>query len=139
LSVRPGHIDHGSLRWSALTGTHPDRRRKKSADGITIDLGFEVLEASGVRFGLVAVPGHERSSATCAGEREFDLVRWSSPPTNPSKRKARAFRYLRLSRGEARRRALTKSDSSMQTLPAWFASKWKNTCALFLEGATILP
>ncbi len=56
-----GHIDHGkSTLVEALTGTHPDRLEEEKRRGITIDLGFAFLEESGVRFGFVDVPGHER-------------------------------------------------------------------------------
>jgi len=56
-----GHIDHGkSTLVEALTGTHPDRLEEEKRRGITIDLGFAFLEASGVRFAFVDVPGHER-------------------------------------------------------------------------------
>lgn len=56
-----GHIDHGkSALVRALTGTDPDRLKEEKARGITIDLGFAHLDAGGVSFSFVDVPGHER-------------------------------------------------------------------------------
>jgi len=71
-----GHIDHGkSSLVEALTGTHPDRLEEEKRRGITIDLGFAFLEESGVRFGFVDVPGHERFvSNMLAGAAGVDLV-----------------------------------------------------------------
>ncbi len=71
-----GHIDHGkSSLVEALTGTHPDRLEEEKRRGITIDLGFAFLEESGVRFGFVDVPGHERFvSNMLAGAASVDLV-----------------------------------------------------------------
>jgi selenocysteine-specific elongation factor len=71
-----GHIDHGkSTLIEALTGTHPDRLEEEKRRGITIDLGFAFLEESGVRFGFVDVPGHERFVKNMlAGASGIDLV-----------------------------------------------------------------
>jgi selenocysteine-specific elongation factor len=71
-----GHIDHGkSSLIEALTGTHPDRLEEEKRRGITIDLGFAFLEESGVHFGFVDVPGHERFVKNMlAGAAGIDLV-----------------------------------------------------------------
>ena len=71
-----GHIDHGkSALVEALTGTHPDRLAEEKRRGITIDLGFAFLEAEGVRFGFIDVPGHERFvSNMLAGAVGIDLL-----------------------------------------------------------------
>jgi selenocysteine-specific elongation factor len=71
-----GHIDHGkSSLVEALTGTHPDRLEEEKRRGITIDLGFAFLEESGVRFGFVDVPGHERFVGNMlAGAAGIDIV-----------------------------------------------------------------
>ena len=71
-----GHIDHGkSSLVEALTGTHPDRLEEEKRRGITIDLGFAFLEDSGIRFGFVDVPGHERFVGNMlAGAAGIDLV-----------------------------------------------------------------
>src|SRR6266481_3952736 len=71
-----GHIDHGkSSLVEALTGTHPDRLEEEKRRGITIDLGFAFLEESGVRFGFVDVPGHERFVGNMlAGAAGIDMV-----------------------------------------------------------------
>lgn len=44
----------------ALTGIDTDRLEEEKRRGISIDLGFAHMEAGGVRFGFVDVPGHER-------------------------------------------------------------------------------
>ena len=60
-----GHVDHGkSALVRALTGVDPDRLPEEKARGITIDLGFAVLDLPGpdattLRLGIVDVPGHE--------------------------------------------------------------------------------
>src|SRR5215470_17343980 len=71
-----GHIDHGkSSLVEALTGTHPDRLEEEKRRGITIDLGFAFLQESGVRFGFVDVPGHERFVKNMlAGTSGIDVV-----------------------------------------------------------------
>src|SRR5262245_4525085 len=71
-----GHIDHGkSSLVEALTGTHPDRLQEEKRRGITIDLGFAFLEETGVHFGFVDVPGHERFVGNMlAGAAGIDLV-----------------------------------------------------------------
>ncbi len=71
-----GHIDHGkSALVRALTGTDPDRLKEEKARGITIDLGFAHLEAGGINFAFVDVPGHERFVKNMlAGAGGIDLV-----------------------------------------------------------------
>ena len=65
IAATAGHVDHGkSALVKALTGTDPDRLPEEKARGITIDLGFALLETVGTdgpafRLGLVDVPGHE--------------------------------------------------------------------------------
>ncbi|MBN2448622.1 MAG: selenocysteine-specific translation elongation factor [Phycisphaerae bacterium] len=56
-----GHIDHGKSRLVlALTGTDPDQLAEEKARGMTIDLGFAVMDIDDGRIYLVDVPGHER-------------------------------------------------------------------------------
>ena len=57
-----GHVDHGkSALIKALTGTDTDRLKEEKARGISIDLGFAVMELSpDIITGIVDVPGHER-------------------------------------------------------------------------------
>lgn len=71
-----GHIDHGKTALvRALTGIDPDRLEEEKRRGITIDLGFAHLEAGGVRFGFVDVPGHERFVKNMlAGAGGIDMV-----------------------------------------------------------------
>jgi selenocysteine-specific elongation factor len=57
-----GHIDHGkTLLIKMLTGIDTDRLKDEKKRGISIELGFASLTLpSGVRCGVVDVPGHER-------------------------------------------------------------------------------
>lgn len=71
-----GHIDHGKTALvRALTGTDTDRLPEEKARGITIDLGFALLELpGGRRLSVVDVPGHERFVRTMvAGATGIDL------------------------------------------------------------------
>ena len=56
-----GHIDHGKTSLiRALTGTNTDRLPEEKKRGITIELGYAVMELDDFRFGIVDVPGHEK-------------------------------------------------------------------------------
>jgi selenocysteine-specific elongation factor len=57
-----GHIDHGkTLLIKMLTGIDTDRLKEERERGISIELGFASLTTpSGIRCGVVDVPGHER-------------------------------------------------------------------------------
>jgi len=56
-----GHIDHGKPSLvKALTGIDCDRLPEEKARGITIDIGFAILDLPPYRLGIVDVPGHER-------------------------------------------------------------------------------
>src|SRR5262249_54511833 len=55
-----GHIDHGKTTLvKALTGIDCDRLPEEKARGITIDIGFAILDLTPYRLGIVDVPGHE--------------------------------------------------------------------------------
>ncbi|MEO5989615.1 MAG: GTP-binding protein, partial [Candidatus Eisenbacteria bacterium] len=72
-----GHIDHGKTALvRRLTGVDTDRLPEEKKRGISIDLGFAPLTTpSGVRVGLVDVPGHERFVKNMlAGVGGVDLV-----------------------------------------------------------------
>ncbi len=57
-----GHIDHGkTLLIKLLTGVDTDRLKEERERGISIELGFASMTTpSGVRCGVIDVPGHER-------------------------------------------------------------------------------
>ncbi len=57
-----GHIDHGkTLLIKMLTGVDTDRLKEERERGISIELGFASLTTpSGIRCGVIDVPGHER-------------------------------------------------------------------------------
>ena len=72
-----GHIDHGKTSLvRSLTGFDTDRLKEEKERGITIELGFAPLTLpSGLRVGLVDVPGHERFVRNMvAGATGIDLV-----------------------------------------------------------------
>src|SRR5438132_5982540 len=72
-----GHIDHGKTAMvRRLTGVDTDRLPEEKARGISIDLGFAPLVTpTGIRVGLVDVPGHERFVKNMlAGVGGIDLV-----------------------------------------------------------------
>ncbi|UCF88935.1 MAG: selenocysteine-specific translation elongation factor [bacterium] len=72
-----GHIDHGKTSLvKVLTGIDTDRLKEEKERGITIELGFAPLTLpSGMRLGLVDVPGHERFVRNMvAGATGIDLV-----------------------------------------------------------------
>jgi selenocysteine-specific elongation factor len=71
-----GHIDHGKTSLvKALTGIDCDRLPEEKARGITIDIGFAVLELPPFRIGIVDVPGHERFVKNMlAGATGIDLA-----------------------------------------------------------------
>ena len=72
-----GHIDHGKTSLiKALTGIETDRLKEEKQRGITIELGFAPITLpSGLRLGLVDVPGHERFVKNMvAGATGIDLV-----------------------------------------------------------------
>src|ERR1043166_276120 len=71
-----GHIDHGKTSLvKALTGIDCDRLPEEKARGITIDIGFAILDLGPFRLGIVDVPGHERFVKNMlAGATGIDLV-----------------------------------------------------------------
>jgi selenocysteine-specific elongation factor len=71
-----GHIDHGKTSLvKALTGIDCDRLPEEKARGITIDIGFAILDLPPFRLGIVDVPGHERFVKNMlAGATGIDLA-----------------------------------------------------------------
>lgn len=71
-----GHIDHGKTTLvKALTGIDCDRLPEEKARGITIDIGFAILDLPPYRLGIVDVPGHERFVKNMlAGATGIDLA-----------------------------------------------------------------
>lgn len=72
-----GHIDHGKTALvRALTGVDTDRLKVEKERGITTELGFTFLDLpSGIRMGIVDVPGHEKFvKHMVAGVWGIDLV-----------------------------------------------------------------
>ena len=138
-----GHIDHGkSTLVEALTGTHPDRLEEEKRRGITIDLGFAFLEAGGVQFGFVDVPGHERFVRNMlAGVGGIDLVLLvvaADESVMPQTREHFDIcRLLGIPRGLV---ALTKSDAAdADTLGLARIETEELVRGSFLEGAPIVP
>jgi selenocysteine-specific elongation factor len=72
-----GHIDHGKTALiKLLTGIETDRLKQEKERGISIELGFASLSLpSGMRLGVVDVPGHERFIKNMlAGVGGIDLI-----------------------------------------------------------------
>lgn len=72
-----GHIDHGKTAFvRALSGIECDRLQEEKSRGITIVLGYaHMLLPSGIKVGIVDVPGHERFvSRMVAGATGIDVV-----------------------------------------------------------------
>jgi selenocysteine-specific elongation factor len=71
-----GHIDHGKTSLvKALTGIDCDRLPEEKSRGITIDIGFAILDLPPYRLGIVDVPGHERFIKNMlAGATGIDLA-----------------------------------------------------------------
>jgi selenocysteine-specific elongation factor len=71
-----GHIDHGKTTLvKALTGIDCDRLPEEKKRGITIDIGFAILDLPPYRLGIVDVPGHERFVKNMlAGATGIDLA-----------------------------------------------------------------
>ena len=138
-----GHIDHGkSSLVEALTGTHPDRLEEEKRRGITIDLGFAFLQESGLRFGFVDVPGHERFVGNMlAGAAGIDLVLLVIAADESIKPQTREHfdicRLLGIERGLV---ALTKTDlvdaDSLELVRLELEDFLRGS---FLENAPIVP
>jgi len=139
-----GHIDHGkSALVRALTGTDPDRLEEEQRRGMTIDLGFAHFDLpSGVRVGIVDVPGHERLVKTMlAGAAGVDLVLLvvaADEGIMPQTREhLDILRFLRVRRGIV---VLTKIDLVPNV--DWLALVREEIAGLvrgtFLEGAPVI-
>ncbi|HEU5393646.1 MAG TPA: selenocysteine-specific translation elongation factor, partial [Candidatus Methylomirabilis sp.] len=139
-----GHIDHGKTSLvKALTGIDTDRLKEEKERGISIELGFAHLTlASGLRLGIVDVPGHERFVKTMlAGVGGIDLVVLviaADEGIMPQTREhLHICRLLQIPRGLV---ALTKRDL---VDPDWLEMVAEEIRIFlkgtFLEGAPILP
>src|SRR5437763_5123198 len=108
-----GHIDHGKTSLvKALTGIDCDRLPEEKKRGITIDIGFAILDLPPFRLGIVDVPGHERFVKNMlAGATGIDLavlVVAADDSVMPQTREhLEILRLLGLRHGVV---ALTKSD-----------------------------
>ena len=72
-----GHIDHGKTALvEALTGRNTDRLEEERRRGISIELGYALLDlGDGLELSIVDVPGHERFVRTMvAGATGIDLA-----------------------------------------------------------------
>jgi len=139
-----GHIDHGkSALVKALSGIDPDRLEEEKRRGMTIDLGFAHVDLpSGLRVGLVDVPGHERLIRNMlAGATGIDLVLLvvaADEGVMPQTREhLDILRFLRLDRGIV---VLSKID--LVADPEWRELVVEDIRATvagsFLEGAPCL-
>src|SRR6059036_3256701 len=137
-----GHIDHGKTSLvKALTGIDCDRLPEEKARGITIDIGFAILDLGDYRLGIVDVPGHERFVKNMlAGATGIDLallVVAADDSVMPQTREhLEILRLLGLPSGLV---ALTKCDLAD---PSWLALVEEDVKSLvagsFLEGAAVV-
>lgn len=140
-----GHIDHGkSALVRALTGIDPDRLAEEQRRGMTLDLGFAHLDLpSGVRMGIVDVPGHEALIHNMlAGAGGIDLVMLVVAADEGAMPQTREhldiLRFLNLSGGLV---ALNKIDLPLD--PEWVSAVRDDIAQLVagtpLDGAPIIP
>lgn len=108
-----GHIDHGKTSLiRALTGVNTDRLPEEKKRGITIELGFALLDLGEFRMGVVDVPGHEKFVRNMlAGATGMDVVMLVVAADDSIKQQTREhLEILRLLNLPAGVIAITKSD-----------------------------
>ena len=108
-----GHIDHGKTSLiGALTGVNTDRLPEEKKRGITIELGFALLEMGDYRMGIVDVPGHEKFVRNMlAGATGMDIAMLVVAADDSIKQQTREhLEILRLLNLPAGVIALTKVD-----------------------------
>src|SRR5437588_7647361 len=138
-----GHIDHGKTSLvKALTGIDCDRLPEEKARGITIDIGFAILDLGDYRLGIVDVPGHERFVKNMlAGATGIDLallVIAADDSVMPQTREhLEILRLLGLRHGVI---ALTKCDLVDETTREVVELEIRDLVqGTFLESAPIIP
>jgi selenocysteine-specific elongation factor len=138
-----GHIDHGKTSLvKALTGIDCDRLPEEKARGITIDIGFAILDVPPYRLGIVDVPGHERFVKNMlAGATGIDLallVVAADDSVMPQTREhLEILRLLGLRHGLI---ALTKCDLVDETTREVVELEVRDLVrGTFLENAPLLP
>src|SRR5438067_9836776 len=137
-----GHIDHGKTSLvKALTGIDCDRLPEEKARGISIDIGFAILDLGEFRVGIVDVPGHQRFIKNMlAGATGIDLailVVAADDSVMPQTREhLEILRLLGLRHGVI---ALTKSDLADETTREVVELEIRELVAgSFLENAPII-
>jgi selenocysteine-specific elongation factor len=138
-----GHIDHGKTSLvKALTGIDCDRLPEEKARGITIDIGFAILDLPPYRLGIVDVPGHERFVKNMlAGATGIDLallVVAADDSVMPQTREhLEILRLLGLRHGLI---ALTKCDLVDETTREVVELEVRDLVrGTFLENAPLIP
>jgi selenocysteine-specific elongation factor len=139
-----GHIDHGKTALvKALTGVDTDRLKVEKERGITTELGFTYLHLpSGIRLGIIDVPGHERFvKHMVAGVWGIDLVALivaADEGVMPqTKEHLDICKLLQVKKGLV---VLTKIDLVDADLLELVKEEVKEIVeGTFLEGAPILP
>jgi selenocysteine-specific elongation factor len=138
-----GHIDHGKTSLvKALTGIDCDRLPEEKARGITIDIGFAILDLPPFRLGIVDVPGHERFVKNMlAGATGIDLavlVVAADDSVMPQTREhLEILRLLGLRHGVI---ALTKCDLVDETTREVVELEIRELVqGTFLENAPLIP
>src|SRR3982750_69216 len=134
-----GHVDHGKT-WlvRALTGKDTDRLPEEHERGISIELGYALLELpSGRRLSVVDVPGHERFVRTMvAGATGVDLfllcVAADDGVMPQTQEHMAVLRHLGVSDGVV---AITKSDTGEPELAAEEAAELAPAAAIVQVSA----
>lgn len=139
-----GHIDHGKTAFiKALTGIECDLLREEKRRGITIVLGYAHMHLpSGIKVGIVDVPGHERFvNRMVAGAAGIDVVALIVAADEGIKPQTREHLYiceiLGIRKGIV---VLNKKDLvDDELLLLQMEEIEKFTAGTFLEGAPVIP
>jgi selenocysteine-specific elongation factor len=139
-----GHIDHGKTAFiKALTGIECDLLQEEKRRGITIVLGYAHMRLpSGIKVGIVDVPGHERFvNRMVAGAAGIDVVALLVAADERIKPQTLEHLYiceiLGIRKGIV---VLNKKDLvDDEMLLLQMAEIEKFTAGTFLEGAPIIP
>lgn len=139
-----GHVDHGKTTLvKTLTGVDLDTLPEEKARGMTINLGFTSFDTpSGLRIGVVDVPGHRRFIKTMlAGAHGLDFVLFlvaGDDSVMPQTREH--LQILRLLGVEHGIIALTKSDLVDRELREMVEAEVRElTAGTFLAEAPLIP
>lgn len=139
-----GHIDHGKTTLiKALTGRETDRLEEEKKRGISIELGFTYFDLpSGVRAGIIDVPGHEKFiknmlAGVCGMDVVILVVAADEGVMAQTREHLEILEYTGIKRGIV---ALTKTDMvDSEWLEIAQEDVRETLQGTFLENAKIIP